>query len=89
MIVMMIQDILERFFEGLRREYTGRKGVFDRAHLRQTIRENLGGLLGVNKLCLDLFMSTMNEGSVFKITVEKLLEGGHPGTDGREILISQ
>ena len=88
MIVIQIQGILESFLEGLRRVYTGRKGVLDRARRRQAIRENLGGLLGIGVLCLDHFMSTENEGSVFKITVEKLLEGGHLSTIDREILIT-
>ena len=88
MIVIEIQGILESFFEGLYREYTGRKGVFGRTRRHQAIRENLGSFLGVGALCLYLFMSTKNEGSVFKIAVEKLLEGGHPSTIGREILIT-
>jgi len=88
MIVVQIEGILESSFKDLRREYTGRIGVFDRARRRQAIRENLGGLLGVGVLRLDLFLSTKNEGSMFKIAVEKFLEGGFLCTIGREILIT-
>ena len=88
MIVIHIQGILESFFEGLRREHTGRKGVFDRARRRQAIRENLGGFPGIGVLRLGLLLSMDNEGSKFTITVEELLEGGLPCTIGREILIT-
>ena len=76
-IVVQNQGILEGFFEGLRREYTGRKGVFDRRRRRQASRENLGCLLGVGVLCLDLFLSTKNRRSMFKIAVDQFPEGGH------------
>jgi len=88
MIVVQIQGILESYFKDLCREYTGRTGVFDRACRRQAIRENLGGLLGVGGLRLDLFLPTKNEGPKFKIAVEKLLEGGYLCTAGREIHIT-
>ena len=88
MIVIHIQGILESFFEELRREHTGRKGVFDRARRRQAIRENLGGFFGIGVLRLGLFFSTVNGGSKFTITVEKLLEGGLPSTISGEILIT-
>jgi hypothetical protein len=88
MIVVQIQGILESFSEGFCREYTGRIGVFDRARRRQAIRENLGSLLGVSVPRLDLFLFAKNEGPNFKIVVEKVLEGGHLCTIGREILIN-